>query len=192
MAFTTQTGTDLVQRGAQAGEERREGRQGRVGKVGVPGAPSRSAPGTARVRNPVAMCRYYPHRMFEQVTSITIVRRPGEAVLAVSGDVDTNTSATLLEHARVAMTERRTHLMIDFAAVRFCDAAGLTALVMIKKWADAAGTRLSVVNIRGDVYRVFAITGMTGPLNASPAYSPDPQHRAQPVNGHQAQTTPKP
>jgi anti-sigma B factor antagonist len=54
------------------------------------------------------------------------------------------------------LTQRQ--VTLDFANVRFLNSIALTTLLSVHKKLRAAGGNLSVVNVRPEVYEVFAVT----------------------------------
>jgi anti-sigma B factor antagonist len=53
------------------------------------------------------------------------------------------------------------HIELDLAAVAFCDARGLAALLEARHRLDAAGHRVELTRVPARVDRVLAITGLT-------------------------------
>jgi anti-anti-sigma factor len=87
-------------------------------------------------------------------------RRPGAAVIAVTGEIDLHTADALRarlvrEHAAGA---RR--LVLDFSGVPFCDAAGLGALVGAHNEISASGGEIALAGVRPAQLRLLRITGL--------------------------------
>ncbi|MWA06472.1 anti-sigma factor antagonist [Actinomadura sp. LD22] len=87
-------------------------------------------------------------------------RRPGTAVVAVAGEIDLHTADGLraaLVRAHAAGARR---LVLDFAAVPFCDAAGLGALVGAHNEVCASGGEIVLAGVRPAQLRLLRITGL--------------------------------
>jgi anti-sigma B factor antagonist len=85
----------------------------------------------------------------------------GVPVVAAPEEIDMTNAAGL----RVALTEAAMHgqqgtLVVDMTRTRFCDTAGLHALVGAHKRAGAEGGRVLLVIPSTAVLRIFAITGL--------------------------------
>ncbi|GAA2295386.1 STAS domain-containing protein [Actinomadura sp. NPDC048955] len=88
----------------------------------------------------------------------------GTAVVAVAGEIDLRTAGPLRDrlvetHGRLSGTGPR-RLVADFAAVPFCDAAGLGALVAAHNQISAAGGEIALAGVRPAQLRLFKITGL--------------------------------
>jgi len=88
------------------------------------------------------------------------------ARLAVGGDLDIATADQLVVAAeeRLAISGNA-ELTLDLAGVRFCDSAGINALVRVRRLCDERGGRLQVVNPQLAVRRVLEFAGLTAHLN---------------------------
>ena len=58
-----------------------------------------------------------------------------------------------------------TELTLDLAGVRFCDSAGINALIRVRRLCDQQGWRLYVVNPQLAVSRVIEFAGLSAHLN---------------------------
>ncbi|TYB39378.1 STAS domain-containing protein [Actinomadura chibensis] len=130
--------------GARAGGDR--GPAGRVpgglAAGAVPSAAPNAAPRDADLRVEVAL------------------RHGDTAVVAVAGEIDLHTADTLrarLVELHGAGTRR---LVADFAAVPFCDAAGLGALVAAHNQVSATGGEIALAGVRPAQLRLLRITGL--------------------------------
>ena len=99
---------------------------------------------------------------------------PDAVVLVVRGEVDMSTGPllqrVLLSHLRYA-TPRVT---VDLTAVSFFGAAGLAALVNVKKAAVAVGSSLCLVAGTRVVLRPLTITGLSGEFDIYPKLADTP------------------
>ena len=73
-------------------------------------------------------------------------RTGDEAVLVLTGEIDIATAGSLREAAQRAIAPPLARLVLDFAGVTFCDSQGLATLIAINKQAQAAGSRLLIIN----------------------------------------------
>ncbi|MEV3926402.1 STAS domain-containing protein [Actinomadura coerulea] len=88
----------------------------------------------------------------------------GTAVVAVAGEIDLRTAGPLRDrlvetHGRLPGTGPR-RLVADFAAVPFCDAAGLGALVAAHNQISADGGEIALAGVRPAQLRLLMITGL--------------------------------
>lgn len=97
--------------------------------------------------------------------TITETARDGTACLALAGDLDLSTRGDLLVAVEKVRDARAIH--IDCAALRFCDATGVSALIEAQGKARAAGTDLTLVNVRGLPRRVLTICDVIALLTGS-------------------------
>ncbi|MDQ7905532.1 STAS domain-containing protein [Phytohabitans sp. ZYX-F-186] len=100
------------------------------------------------------------------LTAPTITHRTGTIRLAVDGEIDLNTSGTLGHAITAAVSvEPRPHtVVVDLDRVRFCDCAGIGALLQGRTAARQAGITYHVVNAHGIVLRVLRLLDLDGLL----------------------------
>jgi anti-sigma B factor antagonist len=90
-----------------------------------------------------------------------VVRRDGaSAVVEIAGEIDVHTSGELRTTLLALADKGHVHLVADFAAVRFCDAAGLGALVGVNNRLAQDGGSLRLAGVRPAQRRILAITGL--------------------------------
>jgi anti-anti-sigma factor len=87
--------------------------------------------------------------------TITETVRDGTACLALAGELDLATRGDLL--AAVEKVRDAKVVLLDCAALTFCDAAGVSALIEAREKVRAAGMGLTLVNVRGLPRRVLTI-----------------------------------
>jgi anti-anti-sigma factor len=127
-----------------------------TGAASVPGVPG--VPGAA-VDGPAAGGPL-PYALTTGLdVSVTQVR--GETVVAaVTGEIDLHTADTL----RAGLVELHEagfrRLVVDFAAVPFCDATGLGALVAAHNQISGAGGEIRLARVRPAQLRLLRITGL--------------------------------
>lgn len=114
----------------------------------------RPASGSRAARGGAQRCRLASRGM-----AATVVRR-GEtsAVVAVRGEIDVRTAGKLRAVLIDLAAEGRVHLVADFAAVRFCDAAGLGALVAVRNRLRERGGTLRLTGVRPAQHRILRVT----------------------------------
>ncbi|MFF9024804.1 STAS domain-containing protein [Streptomyces eurythermus] len=97
--------------------------------------------------------------------------RPGLAIAAVAGDVDTRTADTLRREASEVLERGCPHLVLDLSQVGFCDSAGLSALIGLWHAAQAAGGALRLANVPARLMRMLILTGVDAvlPVHATAA-----------------------
>ena len=94
------------------------------------------------------------------------VEQAGEAtVLAVSGELDLASSATLEE--AIARAGGPSLLVLDLRAVDFMDSSGLAVLVKAHQRTQEAGQRFGVINDSAQVQRLLTLTGVDERINVA-------------------------
>jgi len=84
----------------------------------------------------------------------------GTQIVTVQGELDLATADSLYRRGRAAIARHARLLLLDLAAVSFCDSCGLSAFVKIANEADAAGCRYGLVAPQPLVVKVLRITGL--------------------------------
>ncbi|QTE01919.1 STAS domain-containing protein [Streptomyces cyanogenus] len=97
--------------------------------------------------------------------------RPGVAIAAVAGDVDTRTADTLRREASEIIERGCPRLILDLSQVGFCDSAGLSALIGLWHAAEAVHGALGLVNVPDRLMRMLVLTGVDAvlPVHATAA-----------------------
>ena len=85
---------------------------------------------------------------------------PDHLRLSVSGDIDMATVDVLTTASGQLLAESPRRLVLDFAGVGLCDAAGLGALARIYVACRSAGCDLVLTNVNATVRWVLRIVGM--------------------------------
>lgn len=99
-------------------------------------------------------------------------RVPTGATITLLGDLDMATVSKLEDCAAAVFDDADgTELTVDLAELRFCDSAGISALVRIRQLCDQHGWQLRTLNPQPAVRRVFDFTGLSGHLNVVGAAS---------------------
>lgn len=95
-------------------------------------------------------------------------RTGDEAVLVLTGEIDIATAGSLREAAQRAIAPPLARLVLDFAGVTFCDSQGLATLIAINKQAQAAGSRLLIINVGDFMDRLLDVTGLRAAFEVKP------------------------
>jgi anti-sigma B factor antagonist len=86
------------------------------------------------------------------------VRRDGDvAVVEAIGEIDVHTAGELRTILTALADEGHTQIVVDFAGVRFCDAAGLGALVAVNNRVRNAGGTLRLVRVGPAQRRILRV-----------------------------------
>jgi anti-anti-sigma factor len=97
----------------------------------------------------------------------TISTSHGVALLALFGEIDLASAPALRELLFQGALVAGTTLVVDVAAVTFCDCQGLGALVAANKDLRARDCRLTVRHATGGVRRLFLLAGLSAYLEDS-------------------------
>lgn len=113
----------------------------------------------------------------ETIGGVPVVRAPEEIDI---------TNAGHFREALLAAAEWEAGVtVIDLTLTRFCDSAGLHALVAAHKRARAAGGELRLVVPGNNVLRIFAISGLDRVIRChgdlGPALAPSDAHQPSPA-----------
>jgi anti-sigma B factor antagonist len=82
-------------------------------------------------------------------------------VLTVAGEIDVATAPELRERIVELVNGGVYNLVIDMAAVEFCDSTGLGVLVGGLKRVRSHDGSLTLINVRDSVRRLFELTKLT-------------------------------
>jgi anti-anti-sigma factor len=94
------------------------------------------------------------------------VRDGPELRIVVTGDLDLATANELVARARPGVGQPDVaEVVLDLSGVAFCDSAGISALIQIRKLADESGQRLRVSGAQAPVVRVLEYSGLRDYLN---------------------------
>lgn len=81
------------------------------------------------------------------------------SLVFVEGELDLATAPALRDIVG-ALVDSCSHIIVDFAELRFIDSSGLSALVALHSQSTAAGVRFALRNPPPMVRRVLALTGI--------------------------------
>ncbi|HEV3072238.1 MAG TPA: STAS domain-containing protein [Solirubrobacteraceae bacterium] len=100
--------------------------------------------------------------------SIACVIDNGTASLALEGELDLATAATLEQRLGELEDGGSTHLMVDLAGLAFIDSTGLRVLLQANARAQEHGHKLTLCPGSETVQRVFEVTGVQDALRFVP------------------------
>lgn len=102
-----------------------------------------------------------------EALEIDVVHAMSGVVLVLVGDLDLATAGALVLAAEevLAESEPGQELVVDLAGVVFCDSAGISAMVTVRRLSTQYGCVLRVTKPQPQVRRVLEVTGLTGHLN---------------------------
>ncbi|MBX7448773.1 STAS domain-containing protein [Mycolicibacterium sp. 3033] len=92
------------------------------------------------------------------------------ARLTVTGDLDYGSTAALVSAVCDVLTGSATvtDLRLDFAGLTFCDSAGLSGLLLVRRKTSAAGVQLHLDHRPPQLQRLLDITGVLDHLTTRP------------------------
>ncbi|MFI6334905.1 STAS domain-containing protein [Streptomyces sp. NPDC050535] len=100
---------------------------------------------------------------------LTAQHTDGDLALAqVAGDLDVATAPHLRAQALALIEQGHRHLILDLAAVTFCDSSGFNALVGIYRCAKTADGTLVLAAVPDRLERLLDLTGLSTLLPAHP------------------------
>ena len=79
-------------------------------------------------------------------------------MVKIVGEIDVHTVGELRTILMALADEGRIHIVADFSGVRFCDAAGLGALVAVNNRVSGSGGSLRLIGVRPAQCRILRIT----------------------------------
>ena len=78
----------------------------------------------------------------------------------LEGELDVHTAPSLAEAMEHASANGATTIVVDAAALRFCDSSGIQVLVAARERAVEAGGSLTIEGVQGALERVLTVTGL--------------------------------
>ncbi|PJE97309.1 anti-sigma factor antagonist [Streptomyces carminius] len=94
--------------------------------------------------------------------ALTVQRTDGPlALVAVAGEIDMETAPALRTRALEVIAQGHPRLILDLAAVTFCDSSGLNVLINIVRCAKAAGGSLALAAVPDRLARMLDFTGVS-------------------------------
>ena len=78
----------------------------------------------------------------------------------LKGELDVHTAPILAQALEQASANGATTIVVDAAALRFCDSSGIQVLVAARERAVEAGGSLTIEGVQGALERVLTVTGL--------------------------------
>ena len=97
-------------------------------------------------------------------------------VLRVEGELDFGTAPELRQVVTGLVLAPGQRLVLDLEHLAFCDSSGITAFIVARNHATAAGADVALVAVPGPVLRVLRVTGLDQVFSLEPG--PDPRNGA--------------
>lgn len=88
----------------------------------------------------------------------------GAMVLSLGGELDIATTSLLTERVHALVDEGYTRIVLDLAHLRFCDCAGLRALLYAREITTEAGGWVRLSRVSGLTRHIIELTGLTEAL----------------------------
>ena len=92
--------------------------------------------------------------------NLTTRSTPDGAVLAIVGDLDYDTTATLRAAVEAIVLRPGQTLTLDLAGLDFCDSTGITALITAHNHAEAQEANAVLANTPAHTVRVLNFVGL--------------------------------
>jgi anti-sigma B factor antagonist len=96
----------------------------------------------------------------------------GEAVVGIGGELDFATAETAVRYVSHVIDHHPGPVIADLAALRFCDAQGLSAIVRMAGYAGRAGRPFRLASPGPSVVKIMQITGLDRRFLMPPASCP--------------------
>ncbi|MEW9550479.1 STAS domain-containing protein [Nonomuraea sp. NPDC050783] len=110
--------------------------------------------------------------------TVHVEERQGHAVVRLDGELDLLTRPRLTAACQDLMARGIVRIVINAANLRFCDCAGLSALLLQRDEARERGGSLFLIGAHGTLARLLDLTGAAGALlpaiSGVPAQPPCP------------------
>jgi anti-anti-sigma factor len=92
--------------------------------------------------------------------TIEVTRKPTEAVVTASGEIDGGTVHRLSEAVEGILMDAPPRIVLDLDGVTFCDSQGLGTLVTLSQKARMMQSVLVITNVGKYLTRVLDVTGL--------------------------------
>jgi anti-anti-sigma factor len=102
------------------------------------------------------------------ILGVTADRVPGGVRVRVVGEMDIATAPQLVAAMRSLSRPDLQHVWLDLTELTFVDAAGLAALVQVRRLVDGQGGRLTLRGVPPFVRRLLTITNLSRDFTLEP------------------------
>jgi len=122
---------------------------------------TRMVDGAAADEEPIVVARARDDRPVLATLELSHRISPaGEAVVAIGGELDIATAELAVRYVRQVTDQHRGPVIVDLAALSFCDAGGLGALLRMAGYAEQAGCPFRLASPRPSLVKIMRITGL--------------------------------
>ena len=90
-----------------------------------------------------------------------------EAIVYLDGELDIASAEQAVSYVRDVIDHRRGPVIVNLAALAFCDARGLAALVRMARYAEQSACPFQVTSPRPSLVKIMRITGLNRRFLAS-------------------------
>jgi anti-sigma B factor antagonist len=101
--------------------------------------------------------------------AVRMTHHPTHSVLALDGELDIASVATLQPAVDMVISSGRRHLVLDTAGVTFSDSYGLWALLQAQRSMAAVEATMELTHVHGALKRVLDLTDLTGAFTITPS-----------------------
>jgi anti-anti-sigma factor len=91
---------------------------------------------------------------------ITVESTGDTARIKLDGELDIHTAPGVADAITGALDAGASTVVVDAAALRFCDSSGIQVLVQARERLVGSGGNLRVEGVHGSVEKVLAVTGL--------------------------------
>ena len=88
------------------------------------------------------------------------IRGADEAVVYLDGELDIASAERAVSYVRDVIDHRRGPVIVNLAALAFCDARGLAALVRMASYAEQSDCQFQVTSPSPSLVKIMRITGL--------------------------------
>lgn len=94
----------------------------------------------------------------------TITEKEGIITIAVSGELDTDTTLTFRSEVEPVILRKGVNVELDFSELEYISSKALRVLISLQQEVKAGGGSFAVVNVQPAVKEVFDMTGLSASL----------------------------
>jgi anti-anti-sigma factor len=94
----------------------------------------------------------------------TITEKEGIITIAVSGELDTDTTLEFRKEVEPVMEREKVNVELDFSELEYISSKALRVLISLQQQVMAGGGTFKVTNVQPAVREVFDMTGLSASL----------------------------
>lgn len=80
--------------------------------------------------------------------------------IRLDGEMDVHTAPAVADAVSEALDGGASNIVVDAAALRFCDSSGIQVFVQARERLVSAGGTLTIEGVHGSVEKVLSVTGL--------------------------------